>query len=107
MTRMLTLWRINLLAPWPKDPAEAIKLREKMWSAIEDLMKKGIIKEFGYFLNGTSGYTIGEGDISEAFKDVSMFLPYYEQEVHEVVSYEKGKEILRAVAKAQAEAAKK
>jgi hypothetical protein len=98
---------MNLLAPWPKDPAETAKLGERMWAAMDDLMKKGIIKEFGYFLNGTSGYTIGEGDIAEAFKDVSMFLPYYEQEVHEVIPYEKGKEILRAVAKAQAEAAKK
>lgn len=107
MARILTLWRMNPLAPWPRDPAEAAKLRERMWAAIDDLMKKGLIKEFGWFLNGTSGYTIGEGDIAEAFKDVSMFLPYYEQEVHEVIPYEKGKEILRAVAKAQAEAAKK
>jgi hypothetical protein len=98
---------MNPLAPWPRDPAEAAKLREMSWAAIDDLMKKGIIKEFGFFLNGTSGYTIGEGDVDEAFKDVSMFLPYYEQEVHEVIPYEKGKEIVRAYVKAQAEAAKK
>ena len=35
MARMLTLWHMNPLAPWPKDPVEAIKLRERMWSVIE------------------------------------------------------------------------
>ena len=107
MAKYLTLWRMNPLAPWPKDPVESEKLREKMWAGIDDLLKKGVLKEFGYFLNGTSGYTIGEGDGAEAFKDTTMFMPFYEQELHEVIPYEKGKGIIRACAKAQAEMMKK
>jgi len=106
MARILTLWRMNPLAPWPKDPAESAKLRQRMWAMVDDLIKKGIIKEFGYFLNGNSGYTIGEGDLAEVFKDVCMFLPYYEQEVHEIIPYEKGKQILKALAGEQAGAKK-
>jgi len=74
-----------------------------MWAAIDNLIKKGEIKEFGWFLNGTSGYAIGEADSTVAFKDVCMFLPYIEFEIHEVISFEKGKETLRALWKALAE----
>jgi hypothetical protein len=92
---------MNPMAPWPKDPDEAAKLREKMWAGIDSLLKKGEVKEFAYFLDGTSGYAIGEGEIADIFRDVSMFTPYYVSEVHEIMPYEKGKEILRALWKAQ------
>jgi len=36
-----------------------------------------------------------------------MFVPFFEHEVHETIPYEKSKEILRALMKAQVEAAKK
>jgi hypothetical protein len=95
------------MAPWPVDLGEYLKLTEKMWVIIDGLMKKGEIKEFGYFLDGTSGYTIGEGDSTVALRDVNLFNPYYNFEVHEIIPYEKGKESLRALIKTQAEIAKK
>jgi len=36
-----------------------------------------------------------------------MLVPYYEKEIHEFIPYEKSREILRAVFKAQAETTKK
>jgi len=107
MARFLVLWRRNPVAPWPTDLAESSKLQERIWAGIDNLMKKGEVKEFGFFLHGISGYAIGEGDGATVFKDVSMFVPYYESEVHEIIDYEKGKEIVRALMKALAEAAKK
>ena len=107
MARFLVLWRRNPVAPWPIDPVEHAKLLERIWAGIDNLMKKGEIKEFGNFLDGISGYAIGEGDGATVFKDVSMFVPYFESEIHEIVDYEKAKEILRALMKALAEAAKK
>lgn len=95
------------MAPWPRDPGEYSKIMETMWSAIDGLMKKGEIKEFGWFLDGTSGYAIGEGDGATVFKDVSMFTTYEDSEVHEILPYDKGKETMRALLKAQMEAAKK
>jgi len=107
MSRYLALWRRNPSAPWPRDLTEYSKLQETMWAAIDGLMKKGEIKEFGWFLDGLSGYAIAEGDSATHFKNVSMFAAYYDFEVHEMLQYDKGKEILRALSKAQIEAAKK
>lgn len=100
MARFLILWRSS--TAWPTDPVESSRLSEKMWAAIDDLIKKGVVKEMGWFLDGASGYTIGEGEAADTFRNVSMFSPFIECEVHEVIPYEKAKESLRAVWKALA-----
>lgn len=41
-----------------------------------------------------------------ALRAVCMFLPYVIQEIHEIVSYEKGKEIVRELCKAGITAAR-
>jgi hypothetical protein len=107
MAKFLVLWHRNPIAPWPTNPAENLKFMEKIWAGMDNLIKKGEVKEFGFFLDATSGYAISEKDSITAFKNISMFLPYYESEVYEIIPYEKGKEIIRALSKAQAEAAKK
>jgi len=86
---------------------EGSKLLEMIIACADNLMKKGEVKEFGLFLDGKSGYAIDEGDSATTFEHASMFMPYIETEVHEIIPFEKGKEIMRAVMKAQAEAAKK
>ena len=95
MARFLVLWRRNPVAPWPMDPAEYLKLQEKVWAGLDALTKAGLMKEFGYFADGRSGYSIGEGDITDAFRSLSTFLPFYESDVHEIISYEKGKESIK------------
>ena len=107
MGRFLVLWHRSPVAPWPEDPVESSKLVEKLWMGIDNLIKKGTMKEFGYFLDGMSGYAIGEGDSVETFRNVSMFGPYIESEVQEIIPYEKAKGTLRALWKTLAEAAKK
>lgn len=99
MARFLGLWRLNELV-WPKDPAEVSKMREKVWAGVDGLLKKGEFREFGYFLDGTSGYVIGEAESTVAFKNACMFVPYYKVEVYEIIPYEKGKEIIRELAQA-------
>ena len=66
MGKYLTLWTQNPVAPWPTDPAEALKLNEVFWATMDGLMKKGEVTEFGWFLDGKSGYAIGEGDSAAA-----------------------------------------
>ena len=107
MARFLILWRSNPAAPMPTDPSEHLKLEEKMFAAVDDLIKKGEIEEFGFFQDGTSGYVIGKGEATDIFRRLRMFSPYILGEVHEIIPYEKGKEIMLAVAKAKIEAAKK
>jgi hypothetical protein len=85
------------VAPWPKDLAESAKLNEMMWAGIDNLLKKGEVKEFGWFLDGTSGYAIGEGESTTVLRNVSMFMPYIECEIHEIIPHEKAKETLRTL----------
>ena len=107
MTRYLVLWRQNSVAPWPTDPDEGLKMSEMLTGAVADLLKKGLIKEFGYFLDGISGYAIGEGDATDIFQSTNMFSPYIIGEIHEIIPFEKGAEILKAVNQAKLEAVKK
>ena len=106
MARFLILWHRNPVAPWPKDLKETIKLLETMWAGIDNLLKKGEIKEFGWFLDGKSGYAIGEGESATVIKDVSMFTPFEEFEVQEIVPWEKGKNAVREAWKILAETMK-
>lgn len=107
MARYLTIWRQNPMAPAPMDPEGSLALNEKMWAVLDDMKKKGTLVDFGFFLDGTSGYAIGEGTGENTFKAVSMFLPFMNCEVYEIISYERGKELVREVCRAMIEAAKK
>jgi len=107
MARFLVLWRVNPIAPFPTDPSKALELDEKVWAAIDGLMKKGEVEEFGVFPDGYSGYAIGKGETADVYKDVTMFHPYFLSEVHEIIPLEKQKEIIRALLKAQIAAAQK
>jgi hypothetical protein len=107
MTRFLVLWRRSPTT-WPTDPAEKSKLIQKIGTTvIDNNIKKGEIKEHGHFLDGNSGYTIWEGEATDIFRNLSMTWPYYEYDVRETIPYEKSREILGAVFKVPAEAAKK
>jgi len=103
----LVLWRVNPVAPWPTEPSEHLKLDERMYAAIDESIKKGEIEDFGFFLEGNSGYAIGKGEATDLFRSASMFGPYIFCEIHEIIPYKKGKEITTGLLKAQIEAAKK
>jgi hypothetical protein len=107
LTKFLVLWRIRDAAQWPTNPTEYLKLMEMQWAAIDGLLKKKDISEFGWFLDGITGYAMGEGDGATVFRDVLMFSHFYDFEVSEIIPYEKGKETMRSVMKAQIEAMKK
>jgi len=107
LARFLVLWRINPIAPFPTDPSKKLELNEKMWAGMDGLMKKGEIEDYGVFPDGYSGYAISKGETVDVYRDVLMFHPYFLIEVHEIIPYEKQKEIIRAVLKAQIAAAKK
>ena len=105
--RVMITWRLNLAVPWPMDPKQSLEMDEKMWTMIDGLIKKGEIEEFGFFSDGYTGYAIGKTEVEDGFKNTSAFLPFVICEVHDIVPYEKGKEIMRAVLKARMAAMKK
>jgi len=97
LARFFILWRMNPAAPWPTDPSKGLELNEMMWMAIDSFKQEGLLEEFGFFPEGTAGYAIGKGDSIEVFSRLNIFIPYMLAEVHEIISYEKGKEALRKV----------
>ncbi|MBA7601088.1 hypothetical protein ES703_08155 [subsurface metagenome] len=107
MARFLVLWRPNLLAPRLKDPSENLKFIEKSFAVMDDLMKKGEVEEFGFFPDANSGCIIKKGESTDVFRMLEMFYPDILGEVHEIIPWEKGKEIALALAKAKVEATKK
>jgi hypothetical protein len=107
VARYLVLWRQNPAAPTPTTPSENLQLNEMMFAAIDDLMARDEIEEFGFFSDGRSGYVIGKGETIDSFRNVSMFLPYVYSEVHEIIPYKKGKETLITLLKTMTELAKK
>jgi hypothetical protein len=106
MAKFLILWRVNPMAT-PPDTVERVKVNEMLWAMIDNMMKTGEIREEGFFLNGTSGYILVEGEPADVFKVAASFRPFVDSEVHEILPYETGKEVVRGVMKANAEATKK
>ena len=113
MARYLVLWRNNPTAIplMPTDPSESLKMHERMFAAIDNLIKKGDIEEFGFFpetsAGGPPGYAIGKGETTDIARNVWSFEPFVIMEVHEIIPWEKGKEITMGLIKAMIEAAKK
>ena len=68
---------------------------------------QGEIEEFGFFLNSISGYGISKGEATDAYRRISMFQPYIIAEVQEIIPFEQGRAISKAVSQAQIAAAKK
>ncbi len=104
MAKFLNTWHMNPNAPWPTDPAETIKLAEVMFAMIDKGLKEGGTLEFGYFPDGHSGYAIFSGETKDQMGRVFSFYPWIIAEVREMIPYETGKNTMRGVMKAQAEA---
>jgi L-rhamnose mutarotase len=110
LTKFVILWCTNLAAPFPTDSKEYKSFMEHIWSSIDKRVKEGMLKDYGFFLESKAGYAIAETTAEQVFKFVSMFAPYWTFTIHEVMPYEKGKDILRRVMTGAiecAEAAKK
>ena len=102
MAKWLNVWPYNLNAPWPMDPAEGEKLQEMMLSTIDNLSKTGGFLEFGFFPDGIGRYAISTGESKDNLRRAWTFGPFIVAEVHEIVPYETGKEVMRELFKAQA-----
>jgi hypothetical protein len=113
VARYLVLWHSNPAAIplMPTDPSESLKMQERMFAVIDDLLKKGEIEEFGFFpdtsAGGPSGYIIGKGEATDMVRGAWSFFPFTISEIHEIIPWETGREITFALMKARVEAAKK
>jgi hypothetical protein len=107
MAKFLSLWRIGPSAPWPTDPTELAEVYETLFAEIDNMLKEGELLETGFFQGATSGYVLATGEAKDSFKRAFSFYPFFEIEGREIVPYETGKEVMRGVLKAKAEAMKR
>ena len=100
MGRYLVLWHTNP-SVMPTAPVEKQKHLETAIAGVDGLIKKGLVKEMGYFLGGSGGYAIAEGEAADVFGGLYGFPPFYEPKVQEIMPWDKGKEIAGAGLKAK------
>lgn len=77
MAKFLVLWRANMNAPWPQDPAELAKLFEMLFAATESGIKSGEILEHGYSLNGMSGCNVRTGESKDTIAKAFSVSPWF------------------------------
>jgi hypothetical protein len=63
---------------------------------MDDLMTTGPIPALGGFLDGRSGYALGEGDAVTTVTNVTMFSASFDMTVEKITPYEVGKQVNRA-----------
>ncbi len=101
MPRYMVLYSANP-AVWPTDPKQALRVLERVFAGADYLFKGGALKEVGWFTT-QEGYAIFEADSKEKVLElVEPFFPYYSQDIHEIVSWEKGRKAILDGAKAAA-----
>ena len=93
MPRYMVLYRANP-SVWPTDPKQALAVLEGAIAGGDQLLKTGALKEAGWFTS-QEGYGIFEADTKEKVLGmVQPFFPYYSQDIHEIVSWDKAKAAL-------------
>ena len=100
MARFLIRWRGDpvALALRKMTPYEGEKWFEMLFRTIEDLMKNGEIEDFSFFLDPSEGgYAIVKGDTKDVFRITRSLPPMFHCKVHEIIPYEKGKEIMKII----------
>ena len=68
------------------DPDGHAKLSEMLYAGMDNLLKTDESTEFGFFLDGASGYTMSEGDFVDIFRKVTEFYPVIMAEPREIPS---------------------
>ena|SRR5918999_6440410 len=93
MPKYMILFKANTSA-WPSDSKQILAIWEGAIAGSERLFKEGQLKEVGWFTN-TEGYAIVESDSKDKVLElVNHFFPFFSQEIHEIVPWERAKEAL-------------
>lgn len=97
MGKYLTLWEVDM-SRVPEDPKEQLEFFEKIHSMVEEDLKNGSTKDFGMFLGGDKGYAIDEGTEEEVAMSNMKYCPSIKCTVHQVISADQIKEIMKKFA---------
>ena len=98
MTKFMVLFKANP-SSWPTDPKQVLLIVQGVVAGSEQLFKMGALKEVGWF-SPQEGYATFEAESKDKVMGmVAGFFPLYSKEIHEVVSWEDGKEALLSAAR--------
>ena len=98
MAKYLLLWEIDT-TKIPVSPKE----RGAGWKALMDMVKqdikKGILKDWGAFVGGNSGYGIEEGSEVEVMNALQQYTPFVHFKAHPIASASQVEEVIKALIK--------
>jgi hypothetical protein len=101
MSKYMILFKANPSA-WPSDPKQVLAIWEGAMAGTERLLKEGQLKEVGWFTN-SEGYAIVESESKDKVLEiVNHFFPFFSQEIHEIVPWDRAKEALLSSARMNA-----
>ena len=104
MGRYLVLWRLNTAIIPYDDSAKYEKIMMQLSSMVENNLEKGMLKDWGMFIDSEYGYSIHETDGETLMKNFIMFEPYIQiLEVHEALTVKKAMKSLREALKIKSE----
>src|SRR6266702_921860 len=93
MPRYMVLYKANP-SVWPTDPKQALAVLEGAIAGGDYLLSSGALKDIGWF-TPQHGFGIFDAESKEAVLGmVAPFFPYYSQEIHEIVAWDKAKEAM-------------
>ncbi len=85
MAKFLTLWETDLTRV-PENPEDQIALFTRLQDMVKKDLESGTIKDFGCFMSGFEGYSIGEGTEEEVTFSVIKYSPYIKCKVYPILS---------------------
>lgn len=96
MSKYLITWEADE-SIWPTDPKEQGALASKLGEMVKQSMKEGKTSDWGIFVGGDKGYSVGEGNAVNLYKDLQRYHPYINFNVQEVLSIDEVLEVMKSM----------
>ena len=96
MSKYLITWESDE-SLWPADPKEQAALAGKLAEMVKQSIKEGKTLDWGIFVGGDKGYSVGEGNALDLYKDLQKYHPYINFNVQEVLSIDDVLEIWKSM----------
>jgi len=96
MSKYLITWEADE-SIWPTAPKEQGALVSKLGDMVKQSMKEGKTHDWGIFVGGDKGYSVGEGNALDLYKDLQRYHPYINFNVQEVLSIDEVLEAMKSM----------
>jgi len=96
MGKYLLLWELDPTR-MPVDPKERATLWGTLMARVREDIEKGVIKEWGMFVGGSSGFYVGEGSEVEISLVNQRYVPYGAFKAYPITSENQVNEMIKAL----------